>query len=181
MASYFRSEGFQRHFVDRCLNDDERRQFLEDLEAHRRENRPLTLDTWYARRHRLTLAQAIVQLESRHSGRDLTTYCWMLEAIGEKPLPDSRPPEIVWNRSLGELRVDGRIARRVPSVEIAHRIVRILDAFRKQNWPERIESPFGEDLTPHELREIVRSLNRGLQGLRFRCDGTSRGITVGRS
>jgi hypothetical protein len=185
-ASYLRAPGFQGQFLDRCLTAEERRQFLKDAERYLRERRQdeplrLALDVWYAGRHRLTLAQAIVRLASQHSGRDPASNNWMLEAIGQGPLPSSRPPEIAWIRERGELRVDGRIARIIRSLSIAKNIVSILDAFQRQNWPDRIASPFSDELTPQELHETVRSLNRGLQGLRFRCDGTGTGIVVSRS
>lgn len=76
--------------------------------------------------------------------------------------------EIVWHKSLGELRRNGEVVRKVRSVKVAKNVVIILDVFQEEKWPRRVDSPFTTD---EKRREAVSSLNEGLSQLVFEADG----------
>jgi hypothetical protein len=77
-----------------------------------------------------------------------------------------------WDNSCSSytLYLGTRIARRV--VPRASNVIKVLDAFEEEKWPERIDDPTDAG----KLHETLRSLNQGLQGMRFRADGTGQGI-----
>jgi len=86
-------------------------------------------------------------------------------------------PAVDWNRALGELKVNGTVARRVAQPNRAKQVVAVLDVFQEEAWPARIDSPFPPDESGKQtLREAVRSLNKGMNCIRFEADGTGEGI-----
>ncbi len=84
---------------------------------------------------------------------------------------------IHWNRDRGELTIDGQVARKVTKPNQSQNIMRVLDEFQRKSWPEQIQIKFLEGEPGKEvIRETVRSLNRGAQGIVFEADGTGGGI-----
>lgn len=82
-----------------------------------------------------------------------------------------------WNRDRGELTIDGQVARKVTKPNQSQNIMRVLDEFQRKSWPEQIQIKFLEGEPGKEvIRETVRSLNRGAQGIVFEADGTGGGI-----
>lgn len=71
-----------------------------------------------------------------------------------------------WNDSTGELTFDSEIVRRVRLTSQPSNVRTILRAFQKEKWRRRIENPLVDQ---HCLHQTLRSLNKGLQKLRFRA------------
>lgn len=86
-------------------------------------------------------------------------------------------PSISWNRKLGELTVDGQVARRIARPKQATNVVKILDAFQEDGWPVHIDSPFEPDEAGRtKLRETISQLNVKLSTIKFEADGTGEGV-----
>lgn len=86
-------------------------------------------------------------------------------------------PTVRWNRDTRELTVGSSIARKLRGLKVAANIVKILDAFELDGWPPHIDSPFTSDESGKEkLRAAIRTLNSGLQYLRFEADGSGEGV-----
>jgi len=85
-----------------------------------------------------------------------------------------RPPKPKWDGS--KLWYMGQVVRRV-RVSKADNVVAVLNAFQEENWPNTVLYPNEADI--QTLHYTVRSLNDGLKVLRFRADGTGRGIMWG--
>jgi hypothetical protein len=100
-------------------------------------------------------------------------YESLRRAIGE-PV-DARDRDVPnWDRAVGELVFRGEIIRRVsPRASNLHPV---LDAFQEENWKSRIDSPLPGGKNSRKLREAVRSLNDGLEKIRFFCDGRAEGV-----
>jgi hypothetical protein len=123
--------------------------------------------------------RAIVEVAHELGFLDGPTFGWLMREIGEETAQAhagaTDPPKPRWNRDRGELLYDDRVVRQIRSVSVARNVVRILDAFHEQDWPERIDDPIpGGD--PQRLREAIGNLNERLQEIRFRADGTGQGI-----
>jgi hypothetical protein len=69
-------------------------------------------------------------------------------------------------------------------VTIASSVVKILDAFEEEGWPDHILDPLSPPQSQRtaqradslQLRDTVQSLNRGLTAIRFFADGTGTGV-----
>ncbi len=103
------------------------------------------------------------------------THKRLLREIGESETNHVRVLP-VWNQDTGELRFGDQVVRRVRSRTRADNIVRILDAFQEDGWPDRIDDPLPGGTDSQRLREAVRTLNQDLEKIRFRADGTGTGI-----
>jgi hypothetical protein len=82
-----------------------------------------------------------------------------------------------WDSSKRELWWRGRCVKRFQREGGNQRL--LLAAFQAQCWAARIEDPFPArtGVNPKKrLRETIKSLNRGQAALRFRGDGSSRGV-----
>jgi len=88
----------------------------------------------------------------------------------------AEPPKPRWNRATGELTFQGRVAKRIQNLAQAVNVVRILDAFEEEGWPERIDDPLPGGRDAMRLKQAIQSLNRSSAGLRFLRDGTGEGI-----
>jgi hypothetical protein len=62
--------------------------------------------------------------------------------------------------------------QKIKNLGPAVNVVKVLDAFEEENWPERIDDP----LDPGKLAESIRSLNVNLTAIQFVRDGTGGGI-----
>jgi hypothetical protein len=76
----------------------------------------------------------------------------------------------------GTLTYDGETVRKVRGRPVATHLFAILDAFQEQGWPAKIPDPLVGRHDSQRLREAVRTLNRRLTILHFRCDGSGEGI-----
>jgi hypothetical protein len=92
----------------------------------------------------------------------------------------------VWDKNSGELRWNGVVVRKL--VPRAKNVIRILDAFEQRAWPGKIQNPLASRDTSIDrkyldhgnalrLHETIKSLNTGLQAIRFHSDGQGEGIT----
>jgi hypothetical protein len=93
----------------------------------------------------------------------------------ERSLAEGKPQwsATVDGQWVGELRFGGRTVRRVRHA--AANLRRILSAFEEDGWPTRIDDPTpdGDSLKRYDA---IKQLNKGLEGIRFRADGTGDGI-----
>ncbi|MCG8450929.1 MAG: hypothetical protein MI725_15285 [Pirellulales bacterium] len=90
----------------------------------------------------------------------------------------------VWDSERKELRVDGQLVKRfrtpAPNQET------VISAFEEESWPARIDDPLppaAEQNCRRRLIDTIKCLNRSQVHslLRFRGDGTGRGILWDRS
>ncbi len=97
------------------------------------------------------------------------------EVAGQAVLPTLSNPH--WDRERSKLLLDGKVIRKV-SKQAKH-VLQILSTFEDDDWPDRIDDPISglEESQPARLHEAIRSLNEGLKMIRFRSDGTGKGIT----
>ena len=100
-------------------------------------------------------------------------------------LPTSTPPsadpnhqtgKLKWNKDLCELTFHGTIIKRVRSASVAKNVVRVLDTFQEDGWPDRIDDPLDPSENQQRLHETIKRLNDNLEMIRFRADGNGQGI-----
>lgn len=122
-----------------------------------------------------TIQRAIV--EAAHALGFLTEADrqWLLRELDEPSSSAGGQFLIEWNRVLGELRLNGKLIRKVRLANATH-LLDLLDAFQDAGWPEQIEDPLSVEPNGQLLRETLRTLNNGLTRLRFFADGTGHGI-----
>jgi hypothetical protein len=86
------------------------------------------------------------------------------------PAVDDDKPS--WNPDLCELSFRGKVVRRLRRT--ADRAILILNTFREDGWPQRIDNP----LSPpdDDLARPVRTLNENLIEMQFWRDGSGDGI-----
>lgn len=109
---------------------------------------------------------------------DVDQLIWLKQVAEQDPeLKKSEDRRISWNRELGELWLDGNLARKIAQPNRATQVVTILNVFEEEEWPERVDSPFpASEEGKQTLRETLRSLNKGAKGIQFTADGTGEGI-----
>ncbi len=90
------------------------------------------------------------------------------------PLREEDDVKPRWNKETHELRFKGQVIRKVRP--IAKNVIRILDAFEEDGWPSRIDDPLAPSPETRRVSETLRTLNEGLDMIRFRADGTGEGI-----
>ncbi|NLE37265.1 MAG: hypothetical protein GX621_04495 [Pirellulaceae bacterium] len=86
---------------------------------------------------------------------------------------DAKP---TWNKDKGELTLGGHIVKKVRSVSVAKNVVRILDVFEEDGWPDRIDDPLDPSKNQQRLHEAIKRLNDNLTHIHFKADGTGQGI-----
>jgi hypothetical protein len=104
----------------------------------------------------------------------------LLRQAGE-PSVQLSTPRPAWNRATGELCLGSELIKRVRRLKVASNVIRVLEAFQEEGWPRHIDDPLpprrGMQQTPQQrLHETVKSLNSGLSTIRFRADGSGRGV-----
>ena len=102
-------------------------------------------------------------------------YRWLMEELGEQLRENSSPLTPLWKEEARELRYQDEVVRSVPRPGVAKNIVTVLNAFEAAGWPTRIDNPL-KLKSPQKLRDTLKSVNEGLEKLRFESDGTSTGI-----
>ena len=81
-----------------------------------------------------------------------------------------------WNKDRGELTYRDTVIKRVKRVSVAKNVVRVLDCFQEDGWPDRIDDPLNRSKDQQRLHETIKRLNDNLEIIRFRADGTGQGI-----
>ena len=159
---------------DRVLHDSERKKlgtsFEDAVVTHQG-----TTGLWMALHPTLSVEQSVLDVSRAVGSIDQLTYEWLIrEIVGARVRfgPGIRPE---WNHGRGELKFQGHVIRRV-RISVGNQIVKILDEFERQGWPERIDSPITDSSDDMAHRDAIRGLNRKLAEIRFRSDGTGRGI-----
>lgn len=79
-----------------------------------------------------------------------------------------------WDPATGRLTFRGKIIRQVRGISVARRLRPILDAFEEAEWPAQIKAP--ASYSQQELHDAIRGLNQNLELIRFRSDGTGKGV-----
>ncbi len=94
----------------------------------------------------------------------------LLAAIGEAApqLPPSGTPQPSWDGDACNLYFDGELVRYLQGRSRARNVALILDGFEAEGWPQFMENPLPRET---DLNETIRSLNRGLELIRFRSTG----------
>jgi hypothetical protein len=80
--------------------------------------------------------------------------------VGRRPCPQ-------WDATRGELRMGGRILKRIV-VGKAIRVVTILDEFESTGWSDPVAIEEDDRL---DIHQTLKSLNKNLTGVRFRANG----------
>jgi hypothetical protein len=157
---------------ERVLSDGDRRRLGGDCRASY-----ATLGTagMWKELHGGSPEQVVLEVARKLGFVDQTTYEWLLRAVGKNAPAVPRPDRPVWNGATGELRWKSRVIRRVRAFTQASNIHVILTAFERQGWPDRIDNPL--PLGQQQLHQTLRSLNRGLRGMRFHALNGGRVIT----
>ena len=165
---------FARLLWDRVLRDSERKKLGTSFEvavvAHHG-----TTGLWMALHPTLSVEQSVLDVSRAVGSIDQLTYEWLIrEIVGARVRigPGIRPER---NHGRGELKFHGDVIRRV-RISVGNQIVKILDEFERQGWPERIDSPITDFFDDMKHRDAIRRLNSDLAVIRFRSDGTGRGI-----
>lgn len=130
--------------------------------------------------HKMSQERAIIELARPLGLIPEYEYSWLLKAIGETPGParknDRSPRKPHWDRDLGQLRWGDTVIRHVRGHTVANRVVPVLDAFQHFGWRKRIPISDPTGIDGQQLRDAVKSLNVGLSTIRFRSDGTGKGV-----
>ncbi len=97
----------------------------------------------------------------------------------EESVPTA-PEHPVWDAKRGQLRWGEQVIRRVRVMGRPSSIQKILDAFEAAGWPSRIDDPIAQGKQPDQVRQIVLTLNNGLELIRFHVQEAGRAITWSR-
>lgn len=81
-----------------------------------------------------------------------------------------------WNHETCELRWNGEVIRRIKNRSQATDLIRILNAFEEDRWPNRIDNPIPGMRDRTKLGDRIKSLNHGLRQIKFGADGDGKGI-----
>ncbi len=128
----------------------------------------------YVRLRRVSKTRAVLDLAHRIDLLTDRQYEQLLARIGEVDRNSGDKPN--WNPDRLELAVRGQVIRAIRSRNVAGNVVRVLDTFEELAWPDRIDDPLPGGADEERLRDTVKSLNKDLSGIRFRADGTGKGI-----
>lgn len=162
-----------RRLWDRVLRLDDRAKLGENFEAAINRHKT-TIGMWRVLHPGVSEEQAVLDISKSMSTMDEATYNWLMREMVSDPqrIRGERPD---WNRDCGILTFRGEVIRRV-RVGTGTHIVRILDEFEAQGWPDRIDSPITKTRDDQVHRDSIRKLNARLSAIRFRSDGTGTGI-----
>lgn len=81
-----------------------------------------------------------------------------------------------WSHEACELRWNGEVIRRIRNRSQAKDLIRILNAFEEDRWPNRIDNPIPGMRDRAKLGDRIKSLNHRLSQIKFRADGEGKGI-----
>jgi hypothetical protein len=155
---------------------EERRAFYEATDSVIHINRDLALSTTlvFNTFRRITGAREIPVVPSTMRADEGKTLDVTPEAGDDLSTGDPNGQEKPhWDGEACELRFKGRLAKELRP--IADSQISVLAAFEEAEWPQRIDNPLPTD-DKQRMRETIRHLNERCEGLRFRADGTGKGI-----
>ena len=132
----------------------------------------------WARLRGIRIEEAVLELAE---GMNLSSAgeCMNLrQALGipQKPHDDADPNVPQWDDFLHVLRLGGQVIRRFQRPTRSQHAILILRSFQEGGWPVRIDDPLPGGRKPDRLRETIRSLNSGLEMIRFFADGSGQGV-----
>lgn len=127
----------------------------------------------YMRARHVTYERAMLEIAWGLAQIHEADYERLLRAIGGQDAGRLVPK---WDRERLLLHLGDRVIKTVRSRRVARRVCLVLDAFEEVHWQPRIDDPLPGGTDHQRLREVVRSLNRGLKAIRFAADGTGAGI-----
>jgi hypothetical protein len=84
-------------------------------------------------------------------------------------------PVPAWNKDRGELSYRTVVVKRVRTA-VATNVVKVLDVFQEEGWPDRIDDPLDPSKDQQRLHETIKRLNDNLKEIRFHADGMGQGI-----
>lgn len=157
-------------YCDRRIVARAKLSFEAGAEAVRDANHWLPVNPWFAN---------MIATGTALAARGQTTYFMLLRDLQERierrlgdfqTAIDELPN---WDSRTGKLTYQGRTVRNVRA--LASRVRAILDVFQTQGWQSRADSP-ATIQDDQALRETLKVLNKGLSAIRFRADGTGKGI-----
>jgi hypothetical protein len=124
--------------------------------------------------HRETsLERAVIELAHDLDLLGSGSYRVLCRSIGE-PM-DKRMDDLPdWDASAGELSLGGEVIRHVSPQ--AKNVRKILNVFQEDHWKNHIDNPLPGGALSSTLRETVRTLNKGLSGIKFFCAGDAKGV-----
>jgi hypothetical protein len=119
--------------------------------------------------------RAIVDLAYLIGHIDETRHGRLLREIGEQPQVLHTADRPTWNASTGELCYQGQLLRRVRILSSPTNIQLILNAFEQSKWCSSVDNPLSTDA--QQLHQALRSLNKGLEKIRFHAQRGAQAIT----
>jgi hypothetical protein len=137
------------------LTEEERKLVKEDDSIG-----PDIVDIW-AKLRGISASRAIVDLGLKLNLISDFDAQQLLKKLGEEDKPTG-PALPAWDRSAGILRLGSAVVKRVLRLKKATNAIRILNSFQETGWPSRLDDPL--------------TLNENLKLIRFRGDGTGKGI-----
>ena len=159
------------------LTDDERARIGSLEEAYMGQSHR-TVGMWM-RAKNVSFNRAIADV-SRCLGMPEAEYESLLRRLGEQRVANLSPRSIpVWDQDRYTLALDGEVIKQIHRPNQAWKQLRILKVFEEEGWTSRIDDPLprtGRESDLRQLGEAVRSLNRRLQRIAFRRDGSGEGI-----
>jgi hypothetical protein len=157
---------------ERILTEQERQDLGGGFEACRKE---LGTVRMYMEARGACLEQAVIDIAERLNLMDAGTATWLRRELDlSDATPVSAKDRPTWNPSAGELRLDGRLIRRIRVLRRPSNIQQIVDRFEAAGWPRRIKSPL--KLGQQQLHQTLRYLNRSLKKIRFRAQEGAQAI-----
>jgi hypothetical protein len=153
-----------RRVWERLFGEEDRQRLGGDLEACWRRLR--TVGMWMEARN-VTFEQAVIDIAEGVNLMDPGTARWLRRELrlegGAAVAPPVGHPS--WNPETGELRLGSQVIRRVRVLRNPSNIQQILEEFQSTGWPSRIDNPLS--LGQQQLHDTLRSLNSGLEAIRF--------------
>lgn len=101
----------------------------------------------------------------------------LLAALGERSA-ERDPEKPHWDKPARELRFRGAVVRKVPKLARSRNIVRILDTFEDDGWPQEIDDPLTSGGSDERRRRTVETLNKMMlkTWMWFECNGDGTGF-----
>lgn len=78
----------------------------------------------------------------------------------------------IWDRENGELRWNGGAVKRLRLLGKPSYQQQVLDEFHRRRWTRQIPNPLAD--FPERTHQTLKALNRGLRGIRFHAERSSR-------
>ena len=123
----------------------------------------------WRRLHAVSQPRAILEVAHKLNLLSDLDLAWLMREIGEEisssPPPAPATSHLEWDASVGALKWGNDTIRQVRLQQNPNNLQQILDAFQEASWAPRIANPLR--LGPQQLHQALRSLNSGLDKIRF--------------